>query len=154
MVSKERLKNINQVLSGVRQQIIDSVQYCIDNFSGYSNAEQLFQALKSCTTFQHDPPRTELIQTAQTLFENNHLGGSGHGDCDDFTVLACACFIANGWSKFDIVLAGRSKVYPVHIYTTVNDGTGWKVFDLTNAYINQERVYPLVQYLPIKFKKS
>lgn len=153
MVSDQPLIDINQVLSGIRKQIIDSVQYCVDNFSGFPNAEALFNALKNCTTFEHDPPRVELIQTAKTLFEKNYWGVPGKGDCDDFVVLACACFIANGWNKFDIILTGRSKVYPVHIYTQVNDGSGWQIFDLTNSYIGEERIYPMKQVLPIKFHK-
>jgi hypothetical protein len=151
MVSDQPLKNINQVLDGIRIQVIDSVQYCVDNFGGFDSAEALFNYLKSVTEFQHDPPRVELIQTAKTLFENNQLGAPGRGDCDDFVVLACGSFIANGWKDFDIILTGRSKVYPVHIYTAVNDGSGYQIFDLTNAYIGMERNYPLKQVLPIKF---
>lgn len=154
MVSDQPLRNINQVLSGVRTQIIDSVQFCVDNFSGFESAEQLFKVLKSCTTFEHDPKDIELIQSAQTLFHNNFHGMPGAGDCDCFTVLACACFIANGWGEFDIVLAGRKKSYPVHIYTQVNDGSGMIPFDLTEAFIGSERKYPLKQILPIKFKSN
>lgn len=150
MVSDQRLTDINQVLEAIRTQIIDSVQYCFDNFSDFSSPEQLFNHLKTITTFEHDPTRVELIQTAKTLFENNVHGIPGAGDCDCFTVLAIACFIANGWSDFGIILAGRSKKYPSHIYTYVNGN----IFDLTNAFINEERIYPLKQVLPIKFIRS
>jgi hypothetical protein len=151
MVSDQPLKNIDQVLEGIRIQIIDSYNYCYENFSGYDNAEQLFNALKPIIRFKHDPHKIELVQTAETLLEANKHGKSGLGDCDCFTVLAIACFVVNGWLECDIVLTGRSKTYPVHIYTQVNDGYGMKVFDLTNGYIDVEREYPMKQVLPLKF---
>lgn len=152
MIANYPYKNINQVLAGIRTQIIDSVQYCYDNIPAMENPKELFYYLKERTRFKHDPENIELLQTAKTLFENNYHGIIGAGDCDCLVILSCACYIAQGWGNFDIVLAGRSHSAPVHIYTRIKNNDGYyDVFDLTEANYNQERKYPLKQILPVKF---
>lgn len=144
-------KDINQVLRGIRRQIIDSVEYCYNNFPVFANPKQLFNYLKTRTTFKDDPNGVELLQQVPTLFENNYHGIPGAGDCDCFTVLSCAAFIAQGWGNFDIVLTGRNKRTPVHIYTYINWNGDRYCFDLTEPYFNAERKYPYKQILPIQF---
>lgn len=154
MVGLWKLEGINQVMNGVRAQIIDSVQYCHENFTGFDNPEQLFNHLKACTTFVHDEAKIEQIQSAETLFENNIHGFPGAGDCDCFTVLSIACFIANGWYPFAIVLAGRKTSYPAHIYCQVKHNGKWHIFDLTNTFIDEERIYRYKQVLPLKTQRK
>lgn len=152
MEASYKYKGINQSLPAIRQQIIDSVEYCYNNFSGFRTPDDLFMTLKGCTVYQHDPHQMELLQEAQTLFENNWHGIPGAGDCDCFTILAHACFIANGWPRQQIVLVGRNTKTPVHIYSRVHDGTRWRVFDLTQPTIDSEREYPYKQLIDLKFE--
>lgn len=153
MISNVPYKNINQVLKGIRTQIIDSVQFCFDNIPVMENPQELFNYLKERVTFKHDPENIELLQTAETLFTNNFHGTIGAGDCDCFVILATACFIAQGWGHIDIVLAGRNKSAPVHIYNYITWNGHTYTFDLTEPRFNKERPYPLVQVLPIKFNQ-
>ena len=84
-----------------------------------------------------------------TLFKNNYWGISGAGDCDCFSILVLAMCVAHGWNKQEIILAGRSKLMPVHIWTVVYvDGKRYSM-DLTNAYCNVERNYKFTQVLPV-----
>lgn len=138
-------------MRGIRQQIIDSVEWCFNNIPIMDNPEQLFYFLKNHITFKHDPENVELLQEAQTLFEDNYHGRVGYGDCDCFSILQAAAWIAQGWGDQDIALAGRSRINPVHIYNQITwDGRKY-VADLTEPRFNQERDYPLKQVLPIKF---
>jgi len=149
--AKYKYKDINQVMRGIRRQVIDSVEYCFNNIPTMENPQELFTYLKQRVNFKHDPPGTELLQTAQTLFDDNKHGLSGYGDCDCFTILATAAFISQGWGDIDIVLAGRSKSVPVHIYNYITHDGSRYCFDLTEPYFNMERTYPLKQILPIRF---
>jgi hypothetical protein len=153
MIAEKPYKDINQVMDGIRTQIIDSVDYCYSRFSGFTDPRELFAYLKQITTYVPDPERIELLQTAQTLFENNYHGTPGAGDCDCFTILAHACFIANGFGVSSIVLTGRDPHLPVHIYSLIKNGSQVYIFDLTNPFIDMERFYPYKQVLPIKFHK-
>jgi hypothetical protein len=148
MILKEKYSNINRVLEGIYIQTVESIPYCIKNFI-YDDPEQMFKNLKLLTVYHKDPPRTELIQTVPTLFDNNYWGIPGAGDCDCFTVLTLAVCVANGWNNNEIILKGRSTKNPAHIYSsTVFDGKKYTL-DLTNTYINIERKYPLTQYLKV-----
>jgi hypothetical protein len=46
-----------------------------------------------------------------------------------------------------VALTGRSKRVPRHIYLRVDD----QPFDLTNDQIGEERQYPYIQTIPLKF---
>lgn len=151
MKAKYKYKDINQVMRGIRAQIIDSVQFCYDYIPTMGDPAELFNYLKKYITFKHDPPNTELLQSAQTLFLNNKHGIAGAGDCDCFVILACAAFIAQGWGDFDIILAGRSYKNPVHIYCRIKFKNQSYIFDLTEPKFNQERSYKYRQILPVKF---
>ena len=147
----DNYKDINQVMAAIRLQIIDSVEFCYNYIPALDNPEQLFKYLKPLLTFKHDQPETETLQSAQTLFFDNVHGKAGAGDCDCFTILASAAFIAQGWGKFDIILAGRNKINPVHIYNQINWNGKNYTFDLTEPKFNQKRKYKFEQILPITF---
>jgi len=141
--------DINATMRGIRQQVIDSLEFCVNEMPRFDDPEQMFKALKNMTVYKNDPPGTELLQSVPTLFKNNYWGISGAGDCDCFSILVLAMCVAHGWNKQEIILAGRSKLMPVHIWTVVYvDGKRYSM-DLTNAYCNIERNYKFIQVLPV-----
>lgn len=145
----ENYTDINRTLWGIRQQVLDSLEYCVYNMPKFKDPEQMFQYLKLATTYVNDPHGNELVQSVPTLMENNFHGVPGAGDCDCFTVLTLAMCIANGWNDNYIVLVGRTKIAPVHIYSAVEFDGKFYTLDLTNPYINLEREYPYRQILPV-----
>jgi hypothetical protein len=141
--------DINATMRGIRQQVIDSLEFCVNEMPRFDDPEQMFKALKNMVTYKNDPPGTELLQSVPTLFKNNYWGIPGAGDCDCFSILVLAMCVAHGWNKQEIILAGRSKLMPVHIWTVVYvDGKRYSM-DLTNAYCNVERNYKFIQVLPV-----
>jgi hypothetical protein len=141
--------DINATMRGIRQQVIDSLEFCVNEMPRFDDPEQMFKALKNMVTYKNDPPGTELLQSVPTLFKNNYWGISGAGDCDCFSILVLAMCVAHGWNKQEIILAGRNKLMPVHIWTVVYvDGKRYAM-DLTNAYCNVERNYKFIQVLPV-----
>jgi hypothetical protein len=115
--------------------------------SSFSNAESIFYFLQAITVYQDDPPDTELIQDAKSIFENNYYGIPGMGDCDCFTVLSISALLSRGYKKSDlnIVLAGRHKHTPVHIWLQVQGID----FDLTEPFFGVKRNYPYLQSINI-----
>lgn len=141
--------DINATMQGIRTQVIDSLEYCANEMPRFSDPEQMFKALKEMVTYKNDPPGVELLQSVPTLFENNYWKKRGAGDCDCFSILALAMCIVNGWNDQQIVLAGRSKLAPVHIWTRVKYKGKYYDFDLTQPYFNTCREYKFVQYLNV-----
>lgn len=141
--------DINATMRGIRTQVIDSLEYCVNEMPSFDTPEQMFKALRNMTVYKNDPAGVELLQTVPTLFENNYHGISGAGDCDCFSILALSMCIANGWNDQAIVLAGRSKLSPVHIWTRVKFNGKWFDFDLTQPYFNTTRPYKFQQILPV-----
>jgi len=153
MIADVKYKNLDQVMRGLYKQIADSYQYCADNFPKFENPVEMWRYVKPLLTFRHDPTEgdlnhqtgqvydeeTELLQTAQTLFDNNIHGESGYGDCDCFSALAIAIFHTQGWNNCDIVLAGRNKKEAVHIYTYVTFEGETYCIDFTQPRFNSER---------------
>lgn len=130
----------NQSLEGVnfmKKQIPASIE----------TPKDLFYYLKNRVTYKHDPKGIELIHTPQTLFNDNYHGKPGAGDCDDFTMLSIAALkaMATPEAKIKVVLTGRSKNVPKHIYLSVNNTP----FDLTNDEFGEERNYPFKQEIPL-----
>jgi len=136
-------------MRGIRQQVIDSLEFCVNEMPRFDDPEQMFKALKNMVTYKNDPPGTELLQSVPTLFKNNYWGIPGAGDCDCFSILVLSMCVANGWNKQEIILAGRSKLMPVHIWTVVYFEGKRYAMDLTNAYCNIERDYKFIQVLPV-----
>lgn len=115
---------------------------------GKMTPAELFDYLKSETVYINDPEGIELLQSMPTLFSEKNIHGIyGAGDCDCFTLASLACFKAKRFTNYRIVLVGRSKSAPVHIYSELNG----KPFDLTNNTYGAERNYPFKQVLPISF---
>lgn len=141
--------DINATMRGIRTQVIDSLEYCVNEMPKFNDPESMFKALKNMITYKNDPPGVELLQSVPTLFENNYWGKRGAGDCDCFSILVLSMCVVHGWNKQQIVLAGRSKLAPVHIWTRVFFEDQWFDFDLTEPYFNQCRNYKFVQYLNV-----
>ena len=147
MILSEKYTNIDRVLEGLIYQVNDSINFCRSEFPKFSTPEKMFNFLRLITTYHKDPEDIELIQSVPTLLDNNYWGISGAGDCDCFSVLTLAACYANGWNNNQIVLKGRSKKNPVHIYSSTVLQNEVYNMDLTNAYINVVREYPLTQIL-------
>lgn len=129
-------------------QIIDSVNFAQSFLPfGKMSIEDIFNFLKKEVTYTSDPKDVELLQSMETLFtwENVH-GVYGAGDCDCFTIASIASLYAKGYRDLEVVLAGRSINYPVHVYSKVNGIS----FDLTNKEIGKIRPYTFLQALKIK----
>ena len=142
-------RDINQTLRAIREQVVDSIDYCDSEFQKYSSPKSLFKSLSLITTYHDDPPGIELLQSSPSLFLNNYWGVPGAGDCDCFTILVLAVCIVNGWNENEIILAGRNKKTPVHIYSTTTVNGERYILDLTNPYINVERPYAFKQVIPV-----
>jgi len=147
-ISREKYKDINHTLKGLRTQIIDSLDYCADCDFYYNDPRQMYYNLLPMIKYKNDPPGVELIQTVDTLLNRNYHGIPGAGDCDCFTVLTCAVACLNNW-KQRIVLCGRTKSGPVHIFSQVFWDGKWRTVDLTARLYDTHKKYKFYQYLPI-----
>ena len=145
-------KDIAETMKYLLMQVKESLSYA-DNFlpgnMNKNDMQYLFDLLKANTTYMLDGPDTELLQSMPTLFDNNYWGIRGAGDCDCFviTVTAC-CIVLNAPCK--IVLAGRSRKMPVHIYNLVKVNDTWQPFDLTADMLGVVRNYPHTQVINLK----
>jgi|694.fasta_scaffold29901_7 hypothetical protein len=142
-------KDINQTMRGIRTQVVDSLEWVENNLPKFKDPEEAFKTLKNLVTYKNDPAGIELLQSAGTLFDQNYWGIPGAGDCDCFTILVLAVGVVNGWNNQSIFLVGRSKLAPVHIYSSVKFRNNNYIMDLTNAYINVEREYKFRQELKV-----
>lgn len=141
--------DINAVMRGIRTQVIDSLEYCVNEMPSFDHPEKMFNTLRNMVKYKNDPPGIELLQSVPTLFEDNFWGRPGMGDCDCFTILLLSMNIAQGWNDQQIVLAGRSKISPVHIWCRVKFNGSWYEMDLTQQYFNSTRKYKYVQHLDV-----
>lgn len=141
--------DINATMKGIRTQVLDSLDYCANEMPQFSNPHEMFNTLKNMVVYHNDPQGTELLQSVPTLFENNYWGIRGAGDCDCFSILVLSMCAVHQWPKQQIVLAGRSKKAPVHIWTRVNFEGNWYEMDLTQPYFNTIRKYKFVQHLDV-----
>jgi hypothetical protein len=142
--------DLGLTMEGIRLQIQDSIPYAKINCH-YTNPKDIYTFLKRQVTYKNDPPGIELVQSMQTLFENNYYGVPGMGDCDCFTTTYTACCIA-ARVPVCIVLAGRKKNQFVHIYNAVKYLGEWVPADLTQPTFNDERYYAYKKYLLIDTK--
>lgn len=146
---------LNESLKHLRTQVIHSLPFAVKNLPALKTPEQVFNFCKSKYTYQSDPTGTELFMTVPTLLENNDFGNSGYGDCDDATIFTLTMLLRSNLNNCGIVLVGRSKYNPTHIYSYFEDENGNKKYlDLTNKKFNQVRPYPFIQHIPFKISPN
>lgn len=141
---KRKYIDINDTLSHIRLQVLQSMKYAEENVPDFKNPEQLYRWLKNRTVYKNDPPGVELLQTMPTLINGDYWGTPGAGDCDCFSITTLACCQVLGWPTW-LKLAGRSKDAPVHIWTGVRFQGEDIAMDLTEKLIGRERPYKYVQ---------
>jgi hypothetical protein len=136
--------NFADVIECLRLQACESAQQFANDVdtADINSAADLWNNLKPRLIYVSDPPGVELFQTYQTLFYENFHGQPGAGDCDCFVITTLGAARACGLDC-NIVLAGRDKTAPVHIWAEV-DGVP---FDLTNPELATTRNYPYLQRL-------
>ena len=151
-VLKRNYKDINDTLRAIKTQIIDGIDYAVEECPRFQNPQQLYNWLMYRCKYKNDPKNIELLQTLPTLLEDNFHNSSGAGDCDCFSIGLITLMIAQGWDDINVVLAGRTRKSPVHIWVEVKWKGNWYTMDLTNREFNKERFYPLTQRIPVKWK--
>lgn len=148
---KKKYKDINDTLYWIVEQAKASYPYAVENFN-QQTPEQLFKTFRLITQYKSDPKDRELIQSLPTMLEDNWHGISGAGDCDCFVTGLIAMLWATGVYDIDIVLAGRNRRVPKHIYLYIYDNAGNRyVMDATEPFFNSERYYPFTQALPVPY---
>jgi hypothetical protein len=154
-VATYRYKDLNDTLRKFRGQVIDGIDYAAEEVPRFSSPQQMFNWLKLRTQYKHDPKGRELFQTLPTLLgDDNRHGIPGAGDCDCFTIAGLTCALVNFDYPTGIVLVGRRKYKPVHIYQYIDTPDGRKYIDLTNKVYNYERPYPYRQEIAFNLKDS
>lgn len=153
-VKKMQYQNLDHSLRLFRGQVSEGLEYAKTEMPALDTPEKIFNWLKLRTRYKHDPKNTELFQTLPTLLDNNFHGITGAGDCDCFTIAALSTLLANGFYNCGIVLVGRNRFNPVHIYAYVEDNGKRYFLDLTNKYFDQTRFYPYAQYIPFKINQN
>jgi hypothetical protein len=153
-VVKRQYKDINDTLKSIKIQIIDGLDFALNECPQFKNPEQLYNWLLARCTYENDPKDVELLQCLPTLLtEDNEHGIPGAGDCDCFSIALVTLLVAQGWDNINIVLAGRSKKCPVHIWVEIKWRGKNQTLDLTNRKFNKERYYPLTQKIPVQWRK-
>lgn len=140
--------NLDNALKHFRNQVSECLPYAIDDLPKFDSPEKIFNWLKLRTQYKNDPQGVELFQTIDTLLNDNVHGMSGWGDCDCFSIAGLTMLLANGFVDCGIVLVGRTKLFPVHIYLYVKYDNKKEYFDLTNKIYNFERDYKYRQEIP------
>ncbi len=146
-VIKVPYKDLDQTMKGIHTQVCDSIDYCAQYMPIYNNPKDIYYSLLPMIKYKNDPPGVELLQSVPTLFENNYWGVSGSGDCDCFTILILTMCAVHGWNKQRIVLCGRSKAVPVHIFSQVFYNGRWITLDLTRRLYDTHKPYKFYQLL-------
>lgn len=145
---REKYKDLETTLKGLRLQVIESLPYCSEQNFYYDSPRVMYYNILNRIKYKNDPPGVELIQTVPTLFENNYHGQPGAGDCDCFTVLTLAIGTINNWRQ-RIVLCGREKTNAVHIFSQVYWNKQWQTVDLTRGLYNTHKKYKFYQYINV-----
>jgi len=148
-VAKYKYKDIDHTLKQLRRQVVDSYDFAYQTCPEFDNPEDLFYWLKTQVIYKNDPPGVEYLQTMETLYSNDKYNRAGEGDCDCFVITTLACLKVSGWDDVFIILAGRHKDRPSHIYSGVGVNGDVRYLDLTNPYYDMERKYKFKQILSI-----
>lgn len=153
-VLKRRYKDINDTLKAIKIQIIDGLDFALTECPQFSHPRDLYNWMLDRCQYKDDFKNVELLQTLPTLLtEENAHGIPGAGDCDCMTIGLITLMIAQDWNDINVVLAGRTKKCPVHIYCEVKFKGTWYTLDLTNRKFNKVRFYPLTQKIPVQWRK-
>lgn len=144
---------LNESLKYLRLQVIESLPYVAKHTPRMNDPEQIFNYAKARYRYKNDPTAIEFFQTVPTLLTDNKFFGAGEGDCDDATIFILSLLLINGFPA-GIVLAGRNKYKPTHIYAYTEQGANRYNLDLTNKNFDQIRPYPYKQYIPFKISKQ
>jgi hypothetical protein len=144
---------LNESLKHLRVQVIHSLPYIVKHTPRFNTPEQIFNYCKERYTYKNDPNGVELFQTVHTLLTDNEHGRPGEGDCDDATIFCLSMLLINGFDC-GIVLTGRNKNNPTHIYAYALHNGERQILDLTNKKFNTIRPYPFKQYIPFKISKQ
>jgi len=152
MQLKKQYESIADTMFYLMLQIRDSIDYAdkiyIPAQINGDKVEYLWNRLKNDTVYIDDGAG-EVIQSMPTLFEKNIWNIRGAGDCDCMTVTASACFLVLNIPA-RIILAGRDKYTPVHIYNEIKTVNGYLPFDLTADKLGNVRTYPFKQVIPLR----
>lgn len=152
MELKKHYSSINDTLRHLRLQVEDSINFARDYVPAFNSPNEFFLWLKPQLHYKLDPRNTELLQSFPTLMINNYYGKPGTGDCDCFTIAALASCIVQPWAnkKLYIILAGRNKFAPVHIWSGAELAGKNYPLDFTNPIPGKVREYPYTQKLYLK----
>lgn len=151
---KKKYISLAHTLTEIKRAAIAGLPFCSNFVPGILNSdpEGLFYFLKEKTSYQKDPPGIELLQQPETLLtKKNYWGKPGAGDCDCFTILSLACLQIIGQKKLRVVLVGKNRNNPTHIYSAFGSGENYRTFDLTNNFFDFERKYNFRQILDFNF---
>jgi transglutaminase-like putative cysteine protease len=151
MILLKKYESLEDVLLHIKIQILESLDFAEKFIPTFNNPRELFYWLHDRVTYLSDPTTIELIMTMQTMMDGTRTGIPGAGDCDDFTITAMACLYVAGFTENQIVLAGRKKNLPVHIYCRTYFNGDWYVFDLTNDQFDYQRSYKYIQHLDFEY---
>ena len=140
MRMKVPYRSLGHTIKMMQKQIEESLEYAHDFIPRNTTAKELFFILRQNTTYKHDPPGVELLQSFPSMMQDNYHGIPGAGDCDCFTIAAIACCVEAG-IPCRIVIVGNSKAAPTHVYAEVLDQGKWMPFDLVNPYYGHTKKY-------------
>jgi len=140
MVLKEKYTTLQRTLDAMQAQIEDSLSFARNFVPRGETPRSLFTLLKQHTTYRHDPPGVELLQSMPTLMHNNFYGIPGAGDCDCFVIAAVSSCVVEK-IPVRIVVVGNTRKNPTHVYCEVLDGGRWTAFDLCSPFYGETKKY-------------
>jgi len=140
MVLKEKYTTLQRTLDMMQLQIQESLSFARNFVPRGETPRSLFTLLKQHTTYRHDPPGVELLQSMPTLMHRNFYGIPGAGDCDCFTIAAVACCKVEN-IPVRIVIVGNTRKNPTHVYAEVLDNRRWTAFDLCSPFYGETKKY-------------
>lgn len=151
MKSVQPYQDINHTLKMLKRQVIDGLPFALSECPRFNDPETLYYWLKERTKYKLDPKGNELIRSLPTLLKG-YKGKPGEGDCDCFTTAALTLLVANGFDNLYVILTGRNRFTPRHIYCGLIDKNGvFRILDLTNRLYDTERPYPFKQHLFFRY---
>jgi len=139
MILTKKYESLEDTLLHLKMQVIDSLPFAQQIVPQFNSPEQLYDWMKKRRTYVKDPDGIELLQHMETFVTGSRLGIPWGGDCDCLTIAALAALEVSGLSPTYVILVGRKRDIPVHIYAGVEDNGEIVPFDLTNEYYGEER---------------